>query len=94
MKSYKNLKSQLLKDKEINKAYDELGPEFELVQLVIKKRLEKGLTQAELAKKIGTKQAAISRLESGTSNPTVSFLQKVAEALGTRLHISVTTPHR
>ncbi|MFH0853088.1 MAG: helix-turn-helix transcriptional regulator [bacterium] len=91
MKSYKTLKSQLLKDKGIKKAYDELGPEFELVQLVIKKRLEQGLTQAELAKKIGTKQAAISRLESGTSNPTVSFLQKVAEALGTRLNISIST---
>ncbi|MFH2097793.1 MAG: helix-turn-helix transcriptional regulator [bacterium] len=94
MKSYKTLKSQLLKDKGIKKAYDELGPEFELVQLVIKKRLEQGLTQAELAKKIGTKQAAISRLESGTSNPTVSFLQKVAEALGTRLNISISTSHQ
>ncbi|MDA2922548.1 helix-turn-helix transcriptional regulator [Patescibacteria group bacterium AH-259-L07] len=94
MKSYKTLKSQLLKDKEVKKAYDELGPEFELIQLIIEQRLKQGLTQAELAKKIGTKQSAISRLERGTYNPTVSFLRKIAEALGTELHIYFSVSHR
>ena len=89
MKSYTQFKTKLLKDKEVKKAYDELGPEFEFVRLLIQKRLEKGLTQHELARKIGTKQSAISRLESGTYNPTVSVLRKVAKALESKLEISI-----
>ena len=89
MKSYKTFKKHLLKNNEIKKVYDDLGPEFELIQLIIKKRLKAGLTQAELAERIGTKQSAISRLERGTYNPTVAFLRKVAEALGANLRISL-----
>ena len=77
MKSYKSLKNKLLKDREIKKAYDALEPEFVLVQKLIAKRLQQGLTQAELAKMIGTKQSAISRLERGTYNPTLGFLYKI-----------------
>lgn len=88
MESFNTFKKGLLKDKEIKKAYDELGPEFELIQTIIEKRLKQGLTQAELAKKIGTKQSAISRLEQGTYNPTVAFLRKLANALDKELHIS------
>ena len=88
MKSYKTLKKQLLKDKEIKKAYDELEPEFKLIQMIIEKRIKQGLTQEELAKKIGTKQSAISRFEHGAYNPSLVFLQKTAKALGSELHIS------
>jgi predicted transcriptional regulator len=89
MRSYKQFKAKLLRDKEIRKEYERLGPEFELVRLLIRKRLEKGLTQHELARKVGTKQSAISRLESGRYNPTMSVLQKVAKALGSKLEISI-----
>ena len=88
-KNYKQFKKKLLKDKEIKKAYEELGPEFALIRMIIKKRLEKGLTQKELARRIGTKQSAVSRLESGAYNPTLSFLKKVAEALDSELKISL-----
>jgi len=88
MRDYKKLKQKYLKDKEIKEVYDRSGPEFELVRLIIKKRLEQGVTQEELASRIGTKQSAISRLEKGTYNPTLSFLYKIAEALDARLHIS------
>lgn len=88
MKTYKELKKKWLKDKEIKKAYNELGPEFELVKMIIEKRIKQGLTQAELAKKIGTKQSAISRLESGDYNPTVDFLKSIAKALDAELRIS------
>jgi len=86
-KSYKQFKKELLKDKKIKQAYDDLGPEFALIEIIIKKRIEKGLTQKQLAKKIGTKQSAISRFESGTYNPSFSFLQKVANALDARLKV-------
>ena len=56
MKSYKNIKKQLLKNREVKKSYDELEGEFNVVRLIIKKRIETGITQAELAQKIGTKQ--------------------------------------
>jgi len=89
-KTYRQLKRELLKDKKIKYAYEKLGPEFAMIEMIIKKRIERGLTQKELARKIGTKQSAISRLESGTYNPSISFLQKVGEALGAKLKISLT----
>ncbi len=88
MRTYKSLKKQLLKNKEFREAYDALEPEFLIAKTVIEKRLEKGLTQSELAKKVGTKQSAISRLESGNYNPSISFLEKVAKALDMHLIIS------
>ena len=89
-KTYKQFKRELLKDKKIKYAYEKLGSEFAVIEMIIKKRIERGLTQKELARKIGTKQSAISRLESGTYNPSISFLQKVGEALGAKLKISLT----
>ena len=89
MKSYKSLKDKLLKDKGIKKTYDELEPEFAIIEMIIEKRLKAGLTQAELAKKIGTKQSAISRLERGSYNPSLALLNKLSKALGAKLHISI-----
>ncbi|MEK7629273.1 MAG: helix-turn-helix transcriptional regulator [Patescibacteria group bacterium] len=89
MKKYSVLKKQLLKDKIVKKVYDDLGSEFKVIALFIKKRLEKGLTQQELARRIGTKQSAIARFESGTYNPTIDFLNKVALGLNTRIKISI-----
>ncbi|HBH46659.1 MAG: transcriptional regulator [Candidatus Jacksonbacteria bacterium RIFOXYC2_FULL_44_29] len=89
MKTYRQLKSKLLKDKKIKNAYDALEPEFALINTLIQKRLEKGLTQKEIAEKVGTRQSAISRLESGTYNPSLAFLHKIAEALDTRLQLSL-----
>lgn len=89
MKSYKSLKIELLKDKEIKKAYDELSPEFTVIEKLIDRRIKQGLSQTELAEKLGTKQSAISRFESGATNPTIHFLYKVADALGTELKINV-----
>ena len=89
MESYKKLRVELLKNKEFRKAYDELGPEFELIGMLIEKRLKKGLTQAALARKLRTKQSAIARLESGTSNPTVGSLRKVAHALDAKLTVVI-----
>jgi predicted transcriptional regulator len=88
MKTFAQLKSKLLKDKEIAGAYEKLGPEFALIETIIEKRLQKGFTQKELAQKIGTKQSAISRLESGKANPSLLFLQKIAKALHSNLEVT------
>lgn len=87
MKDYPQLKKELLRDKKTQKIYNALEPEYALVEALIRKRLERGVTQKELAEKIGSKQSAISRLESGSYNPSVAFLRKVARALDCRLHI-------
>lgn len=89
MENYIQLKKKILQDPQIKKKYDALKPEYKLIKEVIKKRLEKGMTQTELAKKIGTKQSAIARFESGNSNPSLLFLQKIANALQSNLIVSI-----
>ncbi len=89
MKSFKNFKKKALRDKALKKAYDELALEFAIAKMVIERRLEEGITQSELADRVGTKQSAISRLESGNYNPSLSFLMKVAEALDLKLVVTM-----
>ena len=61
---------------------------------MIKARKEKGISQSDLAKLIGTDQSRISRLEKGSLNPSLEFLKRVAEGLGQELHISFIPKHR
>lgn len=89
MEDYKKFKKKLLKDKGIRQAYEKLKPGFDLIQIIIEKRTKQGLTQKDLARKVGTKQSSIARFESGSYNPTISFLQKIADALGVQLKISI-----
>ena len=87
MKNYKIFKREILKDKKVEKAYQELGFEFSLIEALIKRRLEEVLTQKDLAISIGTKQSSIARFESGEYNPTISFLNKIVNALNADLKI-------
>ena len=89
MKDFSEIKKKWLKNPELKKEYDALEPEFALAEMLIRQRIEKGFTQAQLARKIGTKQSAISRLESGDHNPTLEILKKVAHALGSKVEISL-----
>lgn len=86
---YSTLKKKLLNDPEVKRAYDELGPEFLVKSLMIQRRLEQGLTQAALAKKLGTKQSGIARFESGKYNPSLQFLYKMARAMDAELIVKV-----
>jgi ribosome-binding protein aMBF1 (putative translation factor) len=90
MKEYSIFKKESLKDPAVKAAYNALETEYQIAAMIIEKRIQEGLTQSELAKKAGTKQSAISRLESGDSNPSISFLSKIAKALDLRLVISMT----
>jgi len=84
---YETLRKRLFKDKEIRNEYERLVPEYKLVEQIIQRRIKLGITQKELAERIGTKQSAVSRLESGSYNPSLFFLLKVAKALNTDLKI-------
>ena len=89
MRTFAQVKKELLKDKEILAEYKKLEPEFRLIESLFAARRKKGLTQADLARKIGTKQSAIARLESGTHNPSLVLLRKVAKALDAQLIITI-----
>lgn len=89
MEEWKEVKKELLKNKEAYKEYKKLEPRYQLISQLIEARTKRGLTQAQLAKKIGTKQSAIARVESGRANPSIAFLEKMTQALGTKLIIQV-----
>ena len=73
------------KDASDGQTFDELQPEVVLAQSITLARTRLGLTQEQLAQRIGTTQSAISRLESGRAKPSLNLLIKVAEALEVRL---------
>ena len=87
MKSWKILKKELLEDGKVAREYSRLEPRYQIISELIELRKKRGLTQKNLAYKIGTKQAAIARIESGRVNPTVSSLEKIASALNSKLTI-------
>ena len=68
--------------------YDALAPQYEDNRAEKECRKAIGMTQKELAEAMRTPQAKISRFESGINNPSLSFLQKMAESLGKSLRIS------
>lgn len=81
------IRKRIREDKKFAKEYADKGNEFALdvASLITEARLHFGLTQEALAKKIGTKQSSIARIERGSALPSLSFLQKIAKALGTPL---------
>lgn len=76
---------QWMKDPEYKDVYDAMEDEFRLIEMMIDARREQNMTQAQLAKKLGMQQAAIARLEAGTSNPTYKTLARVAKALDKKI---------
>jgi len=86
--TFEDFKRESLKDPEIKREYDKLGPEFELINKIIEARIQKKLTQKDIATRMGTKQSSLARLESGKCNPTINFVQKLATALGTDITLT------
>lgn len=84
---FDNVLKEKLKNKEFKAEYDLLRPKFEAIEMSLKKRSEYNLSQKDLAKKMGTKQSAISRFESGRYNPSLEFLERLAKALNSTLEI-------
>lgn len=82
----KYLKEEL-KDPEFKKYFDEYGKQLEIAYTILQLRKKEGLSQAELAKKIGTKQSNVARMEAGEQNFTTEMLQKIATALNRNLKI-------
>jgi transcriptional regulator with XRE-family HTH domain len=91
MQSHNEMVYEWMQDPEFKHEYDALEAEFALFDKLLKARKEAGLTQAEVAKRMGTKTSAVARLEAGGGNmkhsPSVATLRKYAEAVGCQLEI-------
>ena len=89
MLTHKQLRAKALGRPEVKAQFDEINDEFLLLDEFLKARSEQGLTQAQVAEKIGTTQSAVARMESGRGKHSPSFatLSKYAEALGCRLEV-------
>lgn len=85
--SFDDIKSELLLDKDFKEEYDRLKPRYEAIEQIIRARKELNITQAELARRVGTQKSNISRLESGNYNPSLDFLIKISYALGKDLKV-------
>lgn len=87
--SFEEMKADMLKDEEFRIEYEKLRPRYEAIEQIISARKEQNITQAELAKRVGTQKSNISRLESGNYNPSLDFLAKVAESLGKKISVTL-----
>ena len=94
MTKLKDLKKRLMADPEFREEYGRIDDEFSLIEALVRARTAAKLTQAELARRLGTTQSAIARLEGGGVSPSFSTLRRYAEATGTRLTVGLVQAHR
>ena len=87
MSSYKAYKQKALQNPEVKAEYDALQPEYDIIQAMINARVQQNMTQKDLSAKTGITQADISRIESGTRNPSLSMVKKLAQGLGMQLKL-------
>lgn len=84
MKTLKSLKTALLADADTRAEYDKLADEFSMARELIAARSRAGLTQGEVAERMGTTQSVVARLESGKRAPSMRSVQRYAQAVGAR----------
>lgn len=87
MSEFQKLLHEQLQKPDFKKEWDDLQPEMDVIRAVIDARIGQNLTQKELATRTGINQADISKLESGTKNPSLKLLKKLAKGLGMQLKI-------
>ena len=79
MDDLEKLLNERLEDKEFKKEWEEFQPELQLMKQVIGERIKQNISQKELADRMGTKQANISKLENGNANPSLDFFKKISK---------------
>ena len=89
MTKLKELKRRFMQDPEFREEYARVDEEYVLVEALVRARTAAKLTQAEVARRLGTTQSAIARLEGGRVSPSFSTLRRYAEATGTRLTVGL-----
>ena len=86
--SFESTRREWMRDPKFREIHKRLEPEYALIRAIIESRIKRKISQKMLAKRLGTGQSAVSRLESGTYNPTFTFVKKLAKALETDLTIT------
>ena len=89
MTRLKDLKKRWMEDPEFREDYARVDDEYALVEALVSARTAANLTQAELARRLGTTQSAVARLEGGRVSPSLATLRRYAEATGTRLTVDL-----
>ena len=84
-----SLTKRWMKEPGFKAGYDALEGEFAIASILIEARTKAHLSQQELATRMGTSQSTIARLESGASKPTLSTLERIAKATGTKVRVSL-----
>lgn len=87
--THEKLRASLMKDSKFRREYDNLEPEFQIARQIIGARIKRKMSQEELAKRVGTGQAVISRLEGMNAKPSISLLERVARALNTKINVTI-----
>ena len=92
----KKFKARALARADVRQEYARLNDEFAFLDEILKARSETGLSQAEVASRIGTTQSAIARLESSGSahSPSIATLQRYASAIGYKLEVRLVKEQR
>ncbi len=85
--SFEEYLAKQLKHPKFKRYYNEYGKQLEIAYQILQLRKNSKMSQAELAKKIGTRQSNVARMEAGEQNFTTETLQKIAEALNCDLKI-------
>lgn len=88
MSKLQQLKERALQNPDVRREYEALADEFEFIDTLLKMRASAGLTQEDLARRMGTNKSNISRLEKGGTNPSWGTLKKYAHACGFELSIN------
>jgi ribosome-binding protein aMBF1 (putative translation factor) len=83
----KEFMAKSLTDPEVKREFDALEQEFAISSELIRARARSGLSQAELAERMGTSQSAIARIESGRTLPSAKTLIRFAEATGSKIEL-------
>ncbi len=93
MLSHEEMVQKMMENPEVRAEYEALEPEFELLDELLKARDEAGLTQEEVAKRMGTSRPAVARIETGGGSkrhsPSIATLRRYAEAVGCKLQIKL-----
>lgn len=91
MKPLKDLKAQMLANPAIAAEYEAQAEEFAAARELIAARARAGLTQGEVAQRMGTTQSAVARLEGGKTTPSIRSLQRYAQAIGCKVALKLET---
>ncbi|WP_320196101.1 helix-turn-helix transcriptional regulator [Agrobacterium rosae] len=84
-----DLKKRLMDNPEFQDEYAKADAEFQLIEALVSARTRAKLSQAEVARRVGTTQSAIARLEGGGVSPSIATLRRYAEATGAKLEINL-----